>query len=125
MEPMPNLSLNVPACSAFVFASAEQIDGYEDLELITTRSDNGMLRYNLGGRIQKGVSNLETSTMLKDVMFELPSELQSEVLEKTLNFKSWMLTKMYCSNEGIELFAQRALNKLNINHKHNTRQKHI
>ncbi|MBA3237997.1 MAG: hypothetical protein H0T62_06555 [Parachlamydiaceae bacterium] len=52
-------------------------------------------------------------TLLKN-LYRLPADPQSEILKSTRGFQSWVVSKMHCKDEAVDLYAKSVLNDLNI-----------
>jgi hypothetical protein len=122
MEPT---SFIVPNRGSFVDATAALIDQNTNYDQnITIRSDPDLLN-NIPAKIRsiprdafQAVSNGYSLSMMHDIMQILPVDTQSVTLEKLekTSFQSWITTKMYCHDDAVELYANRALEKLNVVH---------
>ncbi len=108
MQPI-RLNLTVPDRSNFVEVASWAID------------EKSMLNNNVQQVNYKNLQNPEVilySSLLNNVRLLIP-DLQSLILRDTPGFQSWVTAKMYCSDSGVEMYAQKVLKDLNISHPHN------
>ncbi len=116
-----NVTLITPARSDFI----NRVSAYIDEKLTT---DDRIAT--LGSSMFKGepLSHEEISgqdlsdreiilydTLLKN-LYRLPADPQSEILKSTRGFQSWVVSKMHCKDEAVDLYAKSVLNNLEINY---------
>ncbi|MBA3603284.1 MAG: hypothetical protein H0W50_06520 [Parachlamydiaceae bacterium] len=120
MQPVRS-TLVVPNRSNYVSTVSELIDEnrvFHDT-YVSVRLENGFRNFIYPDYLQRNMSNRYAVHVLNDIMFNLPSDVQSVLLDKISGFQSWVTAKMYCTDAAVELYAHKVLTNLNVAHPHN------
>ncbi len=120
MQPVHS-TLVVPNRSNYVNIVSELIDEnrvFHDTH-VSVRFKNGFKDFIYPDYLQRNMTNRYAVQVLNDVMFKLPGDVQSVLLDKISGFQSWITAKMYCTDSAIELYAQKVLKNLNVFHLRN------